>query len=342
MIARALAVMGTLLWACLVAPGATAAGEPARLGLTPMGQPGAYFELTLTPGERREAVVEAANFGNEAADGRTYAADVYSIVNGGFGAELYGVAPGATTQWLSWPTQHMRLKPREAVRLPVTISVPAGTPPGEYITALVIESSQPMQSGGPLALSQVTRSAIAVAITVPGPRQPVLAIGGVAHRIVAGHSILAFDVSNSGNVHLRPAGSFSLRQSDGSLVEASAVTMDTVYASTTTALEAALIEPLPPGEYCAELSLTDGATGAHAESDCLAFSVAAASETAAPTKDAAVPLPGMLPSTSALARTASGILLMIGGTFVVAALLLAAWRRRRETRAATTIREAHS
>ena len=76
MIARtAMAAAPALLWACLAGPGIAAAGEPARLGLTPMGEHEAYFELTLAPGERHEAEVEAANFGSEAADARTYAAD---------------------------------------------------------------------------------------------------------------------------------------------------------------------------------------------------------------------------------------------------------------------------
>jgi hypothetical protein len=340
MISRALTGLGTLLWACLAVPGIAAAAEPARLGLTTVGQPGAYFELTLEPGARHASEVEAANFGTEAADARTYAADVYSIVNGGFGAELYGETPSAMTRWVSYPTQHLRLEAREAVRVPFVISVPVGTPPGEYVAALVIESTAPMQSSGPLTLSQVNRSAIAVAITVPGPKQPALAIGGVAHRVVAGHSILAFEVSNPGNVHLHPTGSFTLLNADGSPVHSAPVTMDAVYAWTGTRLEAPLAEPLPRGDYCAELSLTDAATGAHDETDCLAFSVPAATEADRPEEDG-VRLPDMLPGTNAVARAAPGILLGIGGTLVTVAVMVAARRRRRGQRTVTSMSETH-
>lgn len=54
MIARAaVAVAPALVWACIAAPGIAATGEPARFGLTPIGQQEAYFELTLAPGERQ-------------------------------------------------------------------------------------------------------------------------------------------------------------------------------------------------------------------------------------------------------------------------------------------------
>jgi hypothetical protein len=333
--------VGALLWACLIVPGTAAAAGPARLGLTPVGQPGAYFQMTLAPGERHEARVEAANFGTEAAEARTYAADVYSLVNGGFGAELYGETPDATTRWISYPTQQLRLEPREAVHVAFVISVPVHTPPGEYVAALVIESTEPMRGSGPLALSQVTRSAIAIAISVPGPREPVLAIGSVQHRTVAVHSILAFAVNNFGNVHLAPAGRFALRDADGSPMEAASVRIDAVYAWTGTLLEAPLRQPLRPGVYCAELSLTDASTGAHDETGCLAFSLTPPAGSHGPQDDDGGPRPDALPETSALGAAASGILLIIGGTFVIVAFVLAVRRRRREQRVATGMREAH-
>lgn len=322
----ALAKAGLLATMWLVAASVAVAGATPRLGLTPVGQPGAYFALTLVPGEHRQIEVEAANFGPESTLARTYAANVYSIVNGGFGAGLYGQDAIGTTTWLDYPTQEITLAPQGALRVPFTVNVPVGTPPGEYITALVIESTEPLQGNGPLTLNQVNRSAIAVAIDVPGPRQPSVVIGLVSHKSAGGQSILSFEVDNPGKVHLRPAGAFQLLEAGGSQIEARAVVMDALYAGTRTLLEAPLADALPPGDYCAELSLTDSATGAHDATECLRFSVPHPS---ANNGAGSVPhAPWTLPATSVLLAAAPVSLAIIAGAAVIAAGLLLAVRRR--------------
>lgn len=272
-IARSLLVAIAVL---LAVPGSVSANhEPARLGLTPVDQHGSYFQLKLRPGQARRLQVEAANFGHEETLARTYASDVYSIVNGGFGAGLFGERPSGTTLWITYPTQEIMLGPRDAVAIDFKVEVPANTPPGQYVTALVIENAEPVRGSGTIAVDQVNRSAIAVAIEVPGERTPALAIGNVRQQEVAGLSVISFEVHNSGNVHLRPAGDFTLRNGEGDEIAASAVAMDTVYAGTSTLLEAPGIELLGPGEYCAELALTDEETGATDETDCLPFVIVA-------------------------------------------------------------------
>ena len=60
-----------------------------RLVLRPVGQAGSYFDLTMKAGQARSLSVEVANAGTSTIAARTYAADVYTIVNGGFGGRLY-------------------------------------------------------------------------------------------------------------------------------------------------------------------------------------------------------------------------------------------------------------
>jgi hypothetical protein len=329
----ALATSALLATLWLVPATVALGGEAPRLGLTPMGQTGPYFDLTLAPGEHRQLEVEAANFGRERTRARTYTADVYSIVNGGFGAELYGDGATGTTTWLSYPTQQIMLEPQEALLVAFVVGVPANTPPGEYITALVIESTEPLQGTGPLALKQVNRSAIAVAIDVPGPREPGIVIGLVGHKAVSGHSILTFEVDNPGNVHLWPAGDMVLRDAGGSRIMAEAVVMDALYAGTATLLEAPVSDALPPGEYCAELSLTDPATGAHDATDCLTFFVGRpqSNEGAGGGPDT----PWSLPGTSVLLRvTPLSLSILVGAALIGSALLLAVRRRGSRQKAA--------
>ena len=176
-----------------------AAHEPPRLGLTPVGLTGPYFELTLERGEARDLEVELANFGHAEIRARSYAADAYTIVNGGFGAELFGEPASGTTRWLTYEARTVTLGPRDAIVLELRVDVPAGTPPGEYIAALVAENVDPYRDAeGSVALDQVNRVAVAVAVDVPGPRTPDLAIGGVSHAVSAGASFVNFEVTNPG------------------------------------------------------------------------------------------------------------------------------------------------
>jgi MYXO-CTERM domain-containing protein len=308
-----------------------AAAEPARLGLTPIGQHGQFFELTMAAGQAQRLSVEVGNFGPAEVRARTYAADVYSIVNGGFGAALFGAQLTGTARWLDYLTRELTLKPGGASRIDFRVQVPKGTPPGQYVTSLVAESVQPAQGGaGSVAINQVNRVAIAVAIRIPGPSHPVIEIGAVSYKFAAGTSFVSFAVANPGNVHLKPTGELIVRDSAQTEIFRSAVAMDSVYAGTATRLETALAQPLGPGVYCAELQLTDAATKSRATASCQSFTVTAAAETgglggagsaATPVGQAAIAADGSQPALP---------LDIIALPLALAALLLLLARRRRE------------
>jgi hypothetical protein len=280
----------------------------------------------MRPGDSMQLQVEAANFGHEEADARTYAADVYSIVNGGFGANLFGERSAGTTLWVTYSTQELTLGPEDAVVIDFEVSVPEATQPGEYITALVIENAEPVVGSGGIAFDQVNRSAIAIAITVPGPPRPELEIGELRHQEVAGISVITFEVANTGNVHLRPNGDFVLRRGADTQIAAAPVTMGTVYAGTSTRLEAPVGELLPPGGYCAELRLTDQSTGASATTECLAFEVAAPVDEG---PQAGAPLPEIAAPVVAAFRDSPLAVILVLLLAAAGAVFLVIWRRRR-------------
>jgi len=326
--AGAAALALATVWLAIAMPVA-ALDQAPKLGLTPVDHEGAFFELTLEPGETTRMRVEAANFGAEEVEARTYAADVYSIINGGFGADLYAEPASGTTLWLDYAAQVATLGPQDAIVIDFEVAVPEATPPGEYVAALVIENVEPFRGSGAVTVDQVNRSAIAVAIDVPGPRRPALQIGAVAHHAVGAESVVTFAIDNPGNVHLKPAGDFALFDAAGGELSAGPVTMDSVFAGTGTLLEAPLAELLPEGDYCAELRLVDAETGAADEIECTAFSVGPAASAAPDASTAASrPAPLSLPSTDVLRRAAP----FIGIAFIcllLCALVLAVLARRR-------------
>jgi hypothetical protein len=270
-------VLALFLLVALAAPGpAHAEGGNVRLALTPVGQAGSFFDLTMVPGETRSLEIDIGNAGTAELAARTYAADVYTIINGGFGARLRDDPQTDTTRWLSYPTQVLRLAAGAGIRRTFGVAVPAHAAPGEYITSLVLENDQPIRGSGAVGLNQVVRQAVAVVVTVPGPRSPGLAIGRASHKAVAGRSVVSIGVENTGNVRLKPLVTFALLDTTGTEISHSTIRMDTFYAHTRTFIEMQLAELLLPGTYTVRLRLEEGGVdGMPAESGVITLVVEA-------------------------------------------------------------------
>lgn len=286
-IRRPATMMAALALSALIALGTSSlalAAEPAvKLSITPEGVSGSYFDLTMRPGETRELTVVIGNHGTTMVPVRTYAADVYTIVNGGFGARLSGEPTGETTSWVTYQSEVLSIEPGTGIRRTFTVTVPLDAAPGERITSLVVQNDKPDSTGTAVVIQQVLRQAVAVAITVPGPLVPGLRIGAARHADVAGRSVLAVEVENTGNVLLRPTADLTLTDGTGKVVSTGRVPMGSFYAGTSTLVELPLAALLLPGDYQIGLALADPERGARAEARELAFAVAAppAAESAA-------------------------------------------------------------
>ncbi len=244
-----------------------------QLGLTPVGQPGSFFDLTMAPGTTRTLEVDIANHGTVELGVRTYATDVYTIINGGFGGRLRDARHTGMTTWLDYADEVVALPVESPSRRTFSVRVPSTATPGEYISAIVVENDQPIQQGDAIGLAQVVRQAVAV--TVPGDRLPALAIGAATHAVVAGRSVVSVAVRNTGNVRLHPAVAFTIFDASGVEVGHALMQMDTFYARTDTSVEMPLATPLAPGRYTVHLTLGAAGAGASADAAAIPFDVAA-------------------------------------------------------------------
>ena len=250
-----------------------------NLALLPIGQAGAFFDVVMRPGDTRRFELAIANNGTDKLAVRTYAADVYTIINGGFGGRLRGEPGTGMTDWMTYPTDVMQLSAGETVRRSLVVSVPLGAGPGEYISSILLENDRPLQGGGAVGLDQIVRQAIAVVVTVPGRRAPELEIGRANHKVVAGTSTVAIAVSNPGNVRLKPIAAVTIVDSAGTQVSRATVAMDTFYAHTATFVEVPLDALLASGRYVFQLSLDDESEGLQVDGSA-AFVVEARAATA--------------------------------------------------------------
>ena len=342
LVRRLAPVAGVLLVLLAFAPAAEATPRPAQadpsgISISPVGISDAYFTVVLAPGGVQTLTVELSNRGAAAADARTYPADVFTIVNGGFGARLRTDPSTSVTNWISYRPAEVHLAAGQAQQRSFTVTVPDDATPGEHLTSVVVEV-EATAGNGPIALSQVSRQALPIVIDVPGRRAPALAIGDASQAVVGGRAVVSIGVTNPGNVRTHPAGRVVVTDDQGLEVGRSTVTMGTVFPGDDTTVEATLDRALPPGHYLVTATLSDAALGLTAERGDLSFDVTAEEAAAAEQKaEAEAEADGPAVAASGglgigVVAGLVGVALLIGGG--VAAGVGAAGRRRRSDRQA--------
>lgn len=239
---------------------AVASGVPL-LAFAPTESESGYFELTLDPGQSSTLSVRIANVGQETYTLVTYAADVYTRVNGGAESRLKDEPISGATEWLDYPTETFDLSPGQEMIRDFAVTVPDGTSPGEYTSSIVIQNLDPIEGAaeGGVGMLQVIRQAIAVAVTVPGPEEPALAINEATYSLAPAYASVMVAVENTGNVRLAPVVTMALTDADGAEITSATLEMETFFPGTQANLEFPLVRTLDPGEYQVAVSLEDTA-----------------------------------------------------------------------------------
>jgi len=230
---------------------------------------GDYFAPTIESGESADLVVVLANTGNVPFKGRTYAVDAMSAINGGFTVADSGTEPTGVTLWLDYSEEVYTIEPGTGLERTFKVTIPEGTAPGQYITALVLEDAEAVNVDDSQNFQQIIRFPVPVFITVPGPFEPAFEIGDIVLTTNEAVGEIEIQIVNAGNIRVRPAGTVTILDGSGRELYNVPVTMGSVYARDQTALRISLPAKLPEGVYTVQIDLTDPETkvgvGAEAE-----------------------------------------------------------------------------
>ena len=227
----------------------------------PGGEDGSHLRTDLEPGQGTELVAMLGNQDDKPLALRTYAADAYTLVNGGFGVREEADPQHAPTTWLSYPAETYDLAPGDIIERRFAVAVPEGTLPGSYLVGIVLQTADPLDVPGSPLFRQVIRKMIGVTIVVPGP---IVAGAELGEPVVEGDTSgarVVVPLTNVGNGTLRPAGVLSLRNANGEVVVTAPIAMRPVYAGHQTTLEVAIPSQVSAGEYRVDLELADADTG---------------------------------------------------------------------------------
>jgi hypothetical protein len=114
--------------------------------------------------------------------------------------------PRGAALWLHLGRRAATLSPGASLVVPVSVVVPAGTPPGDYLGGVSVESldqrPETVKRGG-ASIASVSRYAIGTEVSLPGPRHPLIRFTGAKIRREPTGLTFALMARNSGNVILQ-------------------------------------------------------------------------------------------------------------------------------------------
>ncbi|HVL25591.1 MAG TPA: DUF916 domain-containing protein [Thermomicrobiales bacterium] len=102
---------------------------------------GSYFTVEAEAGSTQTLKVVLGNADDEPLTLRTFAADAFTLVNGGFGVQEEDVEPVGTATWLEYEAETVTLEPGKGMEKAFTLTVPADAAPGQYIAGVVLQTA---------------------------------------------------------------------------------------------------------------------------------------------------------------------------------------------------------
>lgn len=251
-------------------PRASSTGEgqtAPRFVMKPVGNhPTGYFDdLEVGAGDSLDLAIKIVNIGEIPADLSTYKTNAVNAPNGGFSTGDKTDLPVGLTEWTDYAAQEFQLAPGEERQISFTVNVPRDAVPGQYFTALVVDTSEGLPIPGVDSFKQVLGQATSLSIIVPGDLETRIELGDPFLDPESSWHGLEVPVTNTGNYLIRPAGELTLTNASGKEVLSTSVKMKSVYGGLSTTLSILLPEPLEPGEYTLNLALKDEESGVSAE-----------------------------------------------------------------------------
>jgi hypothetical protein len=201
------AALAALLAVALAAPG-TAAAQRSEVGfsISAEGAP-SFFRYHAPAGARIAGALVLRSESDEPERVVVRAVDVTTAATGGL--DYASTRPAGVGAWIRLESDRVMLAPGTTARVPFIARVPADARPGDHLAGIVAINRSDLRRarrrGGDdgFSLRFLPRLAIATWFTVPGPREPALAVGNAGFDVTPSGSAVAVLVRNTGNVLVR-------------------------------------------------------------------------------------------------------------------------------------------
>jgi hypothetical protein len=173
-----------------------------------------YLSYTLGPAQKTSDGVVLTDVTPDPADYVIYPVDGYTSPSTGV---VYQDRPAPVVgvgTWISLGATTAHLVSGRSATVHLTVSVPPGTPPGDYVGAIMAENAASARSGSPsgMALNVRQRAGLAVVIHVPGPTHIGFTLGPASLHVENGsRQVLDIPMQSTANVLVKPVMDMTLR-----------------------------------------------------------------------------------------------------------------------------------
>jgi hypothetical protein len=232
--------------------------QNAGFSIKPENPTISYFTFTINPGESVEDALIVSNNTKQTVDIIVKAVDGQSGLRGGISFDFEH--SGKYSQWVTLEMETVPMKSGRIKRVGFTITVPPGTPPGEYLIgflAVIDKTKQTAETPLPNSfnIENVTQIGISAVINVPGQTKCKMEITGINEKIEAGRWQLDAVIQNQSTEPITATGKFILvNKNDNSIVISKELNLG--YTATGSEVHYPLELLLPPeGVYIANVSL---------------------------------------------------------------------------------------
>lgn len=230
-----------------------------RLRISLVGHPDGLSRIAGKPGATIRVPLQLENRSEEATEAQTFAANPVTMVNGGFAVDLSDSPKVGATQWVNLSEKPFKFPGNSSRNTAAVVKIPQDAKPGQYVVGLGIQNANPTKnSKGGISLGQTSRQVVAVAITLPGPKNPSVEFGDASYLNSGKFFSANLDVSNTGNQILRSEFTVTLKDSNHNEIKSFTHKMPGFYVDTATKLELRLDEPLANGDYFVDATMTGG------------------------------------------------------------------------------------
>lgn len=221
----------SLVGMLLVAASPATAADGSTLGIAPADEPN-FFHVELLPGgaTRRTAVV--SNHSKTVQQITIYPADGVTTPQGGFSVKTAQQPRSEVGAWTRLPLTALTLPAGGQRLVTFDLTVPMGTPPGDYSGGIVVQSQpragQTTQLGHQTAvqLNFVERIAARIYLHVAGTARSSLSLGALTSAVDGSARTFSLTVTNTGNTRLQPSGLLRIEGRPGSPVNVNLSTVD--------------------------------------------------------------------------------------------------------------------
>lgn len=269
------ALMTAALALCLLAgSGPVAAVDNGALGIRPANESD-FFHMSLYPGAALEATAIVTNHTQTAVTLLNYPVDATSTPQGAFALANQDEPRPGVGGWVQLANDHITVAANSELKVPFRISVPAGTPPGEYAGGLIIQSppvqgkTSTVDGDTAVRLDVIQRQGVRIYLNVAGTAVSTLKHGDLSWQQTGDTLTFTVPLNNTGNTILHPSATLDVSSWLGANTQLKFDTPESMLPGSALELHARLTQAPAIQSGTAEATFTSEAGTEHSETSVI-------------------------------------------------------------------------